>query len=147
MGLWKQVYRHIIPNTLKGIRKIGKPYGLEPTKLSILKTKQKTNFLSSLIQDGKTNKIKNILLYISTIPLQVLTKIYKKNVPPFKKHLSGFLMNPNNEIFFITPANVEEVNDIFSDLKTTLSPRPSSSLTKTTKQLNDIIVPTFSWIG
>ena len=89
----------------------------------------------------KQSQIKNILLNISTISSQVLAKNYKKNIGPTKKHFSSFLKNPNNLTFFITPATVEEVNDLISDLKAIKSIGPSSLPIKIMKKLNIIEAP------
>ena len=73
----------------------------------------------------KQSQIKNILLKISTISSQVLAKNLQKNIPPIKNRLSSFLKNPISSTFFITPTNVDEVNDLISDLKASKNKDPA----------------------
>ena len=101
-------------------------------KLSLLKTKIKQIVLRPFFKMVKQSQIKDILLNVSTISSQVLTKNYKKRPRLLENHFLRFLKNPNrNHLnFFIKPTTVEEVNDLISDLKASKSIGPSSLPTK-----------------
>ena len=93
------------------------------------KNKNKTNSPSSLIQDSKTiTDQKHIAEHFNNFFTSIGKKL-QKNIPPTKKHFLSFLKNPNN-LTFITPTTVEEVNDLISDLKASKSIGPSSLPTK-----------------
>ena len=67
-----------------------------------------------------------------------MAQIHKK-ISPTKKYYTDYLLNPNKEIFLITPTTDERISDIISDLNIRKSTRPNSIPTKVMKQIKDVI--------
>ena len=69
-----------------------------------------------------------------------MAQIYKTKSYPLKNIIyTDYLLNPNNETFFITPTTDEDISDIISDLNIRKNKRPNSIPTKVMKQIKDVI--------
>ena len=109
-------------------------------KLYTQKNKKKLNSPTSLIDEGKiiTNS-KNFAEHFKKLFTEIGTNTQNK-ILPTKKYYTDYLLNPNNETFFITPTTDEEISDIISDLNISKSTGPNSIPPKVMKQIKDVIL-------
>ena len=105
-------------------------------KLYAQKIKKKLNSPTSLIDKRKiiTNP-KNITEHFNKFFAEPGTHICS----PTKKYYTDYHLNPNKQIFLITPTTDEKISDIISDLNIRKSTGPNSIPTKVMKQIKDVI--------